>query len=590
MADNFQPKFADLVRNYTSSVGTGDFVLGPAVSGYSSFSAALQVGDSFYYSTIGLDKPAEHEVGRGTLQANGTIRREPIGGTKTMFTGGTKTVALIAAAEWFAKVQANGPATRDALASSATANAAVLLSERGREGLFVFDPSNLGTRVAADPRQGVYVAPAADASGASGAWVRRFVGPVAPEWFGALGDGTSDDAAAVQAAIDYLVSVGGGSLMFAPRQYFLSSAIHWDSAPIELRGGGSGVQPTGGTTLRFPAGLAGAVNIRNGPLGLGAGSSVRALRLKGAGAAAVSDAAAVDGVGSGLLLQANGCRVQDLVVQGFEGNGVYLLTPADRTDVAINANNCTIDGLHSWENGKNGFATYGINSNHALIRGVDATNNGEFGVFENSGLGNFYISPHFAGNVVGPIRFGDIARNNRVIAAYKEVGTALLVQFDSGGAGQNHVEFQTAEGALGDPATFVIADNTAAKDNEVSVLGVRNRAAFGGDGANGTFVISEDVLLVRKGKQIQLQDEPLTANWFLGNYGGAAGFQHGNGSYLLMSAAGEALVNGTGLSVNGNHVVGPRQTGTPPDATDLASALTLVNALKAKLVAHGLIA
>ena len=59
---------------------------------------------------------------------------------------------------------------------------------------------------------------------------------------------------------------------------------------------------------------------------------------------------------------------------------------------------------------------------------------------------------------------------------------------------------------------------------------------------------------------------------------------------LTVNSDGLLVTNSTkALSFNGTQVVGARQTGTPADATDLASALTLVNALKAKLIAHGLI-
>jgi len=108
MADDFKPRFVDLVRNYTTSVGRGPFVLGPAVTGFTSLSAAIQPGESFYYSAIGFDKPTEREVGRGTMNADRTIRREAIGGELTNFTGGTKTIALVAAAEWFETMQAGG--------------------------------------------------------------------------------------------------------------------------------------------------------------------------------------------------------------------------------------------------------------------------------------------------------------------------------------------------------------------------------------------------------------------------------------------------------------------------------------------------
>src|SRR5690348_9437435 len=100
MAD-FQPRFVDLVRNYTTTSGTDDFLLGPAVNGYCDFASACQVGDSFYYSALGVDNPSETEVGRGTLLDGGVIARDPISGIKTNFFSGTKAIALIAAAEWF---------------------------------------------------------------------------------------------------------------------------------------------------------------------------------------------------------------------------------------------------------------------------------------------------------------------------------------------------------------------------------------------------------------------------------------------------------------------------------------------------------
>src|SRR6185369_2874964 len=147
MAD-FQPRFVDLVRSYTSTAGTGAFALGPAVNGFTGFGSALQAGDSFYYSAIGVDKPAEREVGRGTLQANGTISRMPLSGAPTNFSSGTKSIALIAAAEWFNLVQAGAgsqpvvAATRSALAASPLRQVPGLLTESGCEGMFVFDSSD----------------------------------------------------------------------------------------------------------------------------------------------------------------------------------------------------------------------------------------------------------------------------------------------------------------------------------------------------------------------------------------------------------------------------------------------------------------
>jgi hypothetical protein len=160
MAD-FLPKFVDLVRNYTTSVGTGDFKLGPVVNGYTGFAAVCQIGDRFYYSAIGVDKPTEREVGRGTLLAGGIIGREPIGGAKTDFSSGTKSIALIAAAEWFEAahdlVASVTPLGQSLASASSTAQARTAL------GLDASVPANV-------------------------------------KWFGVTGDGATDDTAALNAA------------------------------------------------------------------------------------------------------------------------------------------------------------------------------------------------------------------------------------------------------------------------------------------------------------------------------------------------------------------------------------------------------
>ena len=125
MADPFQPTFVDLVRNYTTTMGTDDFVLGPAANGFADFAAALQVGDRFYYAALGVDNPADTEVGRGTLLAGGVIARDPVSGTKTNFKSGTKTISLVTAADWYAGTDAfvgSVSTIGQALVSAATAS------------------------------------------------------------------------------------------------------------------------------------------------------------------------------------------------------------------------------------------------------------------------------------------------------------------------------------------------------------------------------------------------------------------------------------------------------------------------------------
>jgi hypothetical protein len=108
----FDPKFADLARNAASVEGTGPAALGAAVPGFASIADSVGAGEQFYYSLHNVEVPDEREVGRGTMLAGGAVEREPIDGEATDFTAGTKIIALVAAAEWYARVdEATSPAS-----------------------------------------------------------------------------------------------------------------------------------------------------------------------------------------------------------------------------------------------------------------------------------------------------------------------------------------------------------------------------------------------------------------------------------------------------------------------------------------------
>lgn len=98
-------KYADLVRQYSSTTGTGPFTLTTVPLGFRSFASKLVATDTFYYSAQNLDKPAEVEVGIGTFQSDGTITRAAVGGA-TNFTVGKKSISLVVGSAFFAAVQA----------------------------------------------------------------------------------------------------------------------------------------------------------------------------------------------------------------------------------------------------------------------------------------------------------------------------------------------------------------------------------------------------------------------------------------------------------------------------------------------------
>ena len=449
MPGAFQPKFVDLVRNTTTTVGTGNFTLGPAVTGYTSFTAALQVGDTFYYSAIGIDKPAEREVGRGTLLGNGMISRSAISGTNTNFTTGTKSVALIAAAEWYqlaqqvvTSISAFGQSLTSASSSASaratlgvgsagqelvsrfpvtladrptlagySATSTAYLREPGREGLFVWDPSDRSANVAADAGQGIYVAGASNPSGASGAWVRKFSAPVNVKWFGAVGDGSTDDSAAFTSAIAYLKAAAINSSgyyrasdrLFVPGgHYFLGTTTLDLTHTLIIEGDGTGMAGTVyPAKLRWAAGTTGFRIQRYDTSGV---SSVDNANTHTGGDGCVLRGLHLVGAYSGTEAEAHGVHVKARVgierckIENFQGDGIYgVATAGSGAPNEGNANisrvvGCSISGC------RNGMFLDGADTNIWSIIAVDASSNRRWGIWDSSFLGNSYFGCHCEAN------------------------------------------------------------------------------------------------------------------------------------------------------------------------------------------------
>src|SRR5687767_4253865 len=106
---------------------------------------------------------SDHVTRRSAMQMTGAAFALPIGKTDQAAALGVS--RAIASRSELAAVTQSGPV-------------ALFLAETRREGLFVFETGDMGLRIAADPAQGIYVAPARDPTGANGAWVRKFEGSV----------------------------------------------------------------------------------------------------------------------------------------------------------------------------------------------------------------------------------------------------------------------------------------------------------------------------------------------------------------------------------------------------------------------------
>jgi hypothetical protein len=132
-------------------------------------------------------------------------------------------------------------ATRTAAkALDTTKETTLILTEAGREGIFNWRAGNYSAQITADTLEGIYIKANAIASSA-GAWVRVQGYRVDLRVFGALGDGTTDDTAAVNAALAAGVALtGAGKIYGVTGKISLpAGASLWDATFKQLAPGAS---------------------------------------------------------------------------------------------------------------------------------------------------------------------------------------------------------------------------------------------------------------------------------------------------------------------------------------------------------------
>lgn len=285
------------------------------------------------------------------------------------------------------------------------------LYESGRDGPFKFMSAAqflteigtaLPTVVAADTQKALVVAPTSDPTGASGAWVRKFNGPINVQWFGALnGASAAINGPAFLAAIATLnsMSVSGFAYGKGTRTLY----IPW------------GVYDLGNTTLdlTFTMIIEGETSAENGGLSSvlkwNAGhSGFRVQRFDTTGDSGTGGTAAQGGDASiirrlGLIggftttegeFHAIHARarvtVEDVFCDSWQGDALRI-----DTSVSGNANLTMVTRL-SAQNCRNTIFTKGGDSNAGYFEAVSGIANRQANINENSFLGNSYQMPHGA--------------------------------------------------------------------------------------------------------------------------------------------------------------------------------------------------
>lgn len=304
-------------------------------------------------------------------------------------------------------------ATRSELAD--TTGQAALLLESGRQGVFIWEGTDFQTLFGSslatvDAAQGLYVAPSTDPTGASGAWVRRFDGPINPTWFGLseAGTGAANDAAilnlfATLGARGYSYTaaiVGLEPVQFPPGVFNFSSTIEFKDGSVDFAGSHAGGFRHVVTELRFPAGVTGIrvqASNTSGATGAavathpsGSGSKIHGFAIRGG-----YSTSNTEGEFHGIQLRGN-AHISDIFIEGFEGDGIHAEATAGSGTIEGNVNRTQIIDVRI-EDCRKGVYFNGADANICRIENVDSTSCRQWGFHDSGFLGNNYISCHSSG-------------------------------------------------------------------------------------------------------------------------------------------------------------------------------------------------
>jgi hypothetical protein len=228
-----------------TSGGSGTFTVSAAVTGHETptgcSNPSVVSGGTYHYMAQNSSK-TEWEIGSGVwTTGSSTLTRATIYDSSNAGAAVNFTLApTVYMGCPLGNDMTTAVATRTELKALNTNDVkTVTLTENPREGHFVWKTGNYSSLVTADTAEAIYI-PADGVASSSGAWVRiHFAGMHDVKWFGATGDGTTNDTAAVQAAIDFTSSIAGGTVFFSEGGYLCPDGLTIDTPLVRLEGAGT---------------------------------------------------------------------------------------------------------------------------------------------------------------------------------------------------------------------------------------------------------------------------------------------------------------------------------------------------------------
>lgn len=201
--------------------------------------------------------------------------------------------------------------------------------------------------------------------------------------------------------------LGGGGRVFVPRGVYSLASDLIINCQVHLEGEGG--MDHDGTRLLFANGkgikvqynIAGNINA--------SWTIIKNLRVHGAAKTVLVNA---------IEIKAHGVAVENVSISNFKGNGIDNFTTVPDS----NGNNWILHNVRVSECDGHGVFIDGPDSNAGVATMIDSNNNGGWGIYDSSFLGNTYVACHTAANTLGAYKTDSANARNVFIGCYSESG------------------------------------------------------------------------------------------------------------------------------------------------------------------------
>ncbi|AUR88569.1 hypothetical protein NVP1115B_23 [Vibrio phage 1.115.B._10N.222.49.B11] len=250
--------------------------------------------------------------------------------------------------------------------------------------------------------------------------------PITAMWCN--GDDVFDNYQCLNQIVRYI-----GGDWFVPAGVYFSSGTLNIKRVIRLTGVGGVDAASYPSKIRFATGVVGLFQHRTDTDADSIGVPFISGAEVGGADGSVFDSLHIYGAGSklGVNIGAHGVwrksrgMIRNCQISNFEGDGVHNRGSGTSSDPIVrgNVNVSKCENVRSVDNSGSGFYFSGTDCNAGSTVSCNATDNGEYGMYEGSFLGNYHFGGHYDGNSLGAYICDNANNQSLWVGTYSEPGT-----------------------------------------------------------------------------------------------------------------------------------------------------------------------